>query len=149
MRPKKFESDLWIVVKRAPDLDSVWLAHCLSLDLFAQGDTEEAAFKDLMTLVNETVIDDLVASLDPSRRGAKTPAEDWEELSRITRKGARVRLNFAALPPRKRRALAINAHYQVELVPRRVREVRERVEVENIPPAWQLVAPSGAKTVFR
>ena len=76
MRGKTY--NLWLTVRRAPDLPGQWLAHCLDLDVMTQGNSLAHAIEMAREAVRMVIEDDLDAGRDPLDRRA--PEEDWTEL---------------------------------------------------------------------
>jgi hypothetical protein len=135
----KFADDLWVVLKPAPDITGMWVSHCLDLDLMSQGDSPDHAFKMMIEALSLTIAEDLIAGLDPKRRGAQTPAEDWEEQARVARDGHRV--EFAQLKNEKA-IVAVNLKFALEVVTKKHAAQQRTLNIEAGPPAWQIAAAS-------
>lgn len=73
------QRELTILVDRSRSLPGVWIAHCLDLDLIAQGESVEDALSDLREVVKDAVLDDLNHDLNPFERNA-APAEFYAAL---------------------------------------------------------------------
>ncbi|MBI3822651.1 MAG: hypothetical protein HY289_08225 [Planctomycetes bacterium] len=80
--PPKTQIELRVVTYQE---DGVWLAHCLELDIVAEGKTSRQAFKDVVDLCNlqvNTAVEenDLLSIFRPA------PAEFWKMFFTATKK---------------------------------------------------------------
>lgn len=64
------------------DLPSVWLAHCLEIDVITQGNSVPHAIEMLLEAVEMTWNADVVHHLNPFRRRA--PEEEWALFRKLT-----------------------------------------------------------------
>lgn len=145
MSQKKFDADLWIVVKPAVDVPGTWVSHCLTLDLMSQGNSPEHALEMIFEVTQNVVVEDLLAGRDPASRGAKTPDADWAELSRIVQHGTRFELSDKTKPSSSKVRWAVNMKYLLEVhqvaAKKKASAVQqERLQMEPMPPAWKIAA---------
>lgn len=126
----KFDANLWLWVKAAPDVPGQWVAHCLDLDLVTQGDSPEHALRMLQDAVALTVFDDLRSGHDPAAR-PKAPKEDWDEMFDMLKHGQKVPFGHI---PEKVVALAVCARFFMHH-----RVLRgDDLSMEKRPPAWMI-----------
>tara|TARA_R110002012_G_scaffold60996_1_gene159905 strand:- start:101 stop:493 length:393 start_codon:yes stop_codon:yes gene_type:complete len=78
--------NLWVYIAKAEDIDGVWNAHCLDLDIVAFGDTPAQARDNVRQAVETAILDDLNQGLSPLDC-PKAPAEYYEELFELQRVG--------------------------------------------------------------
>lgn len=84
--------NFWIVVRRAPDIPGIWIAHCLDLNVLSEGESLSEAIESIPEAVAIVVGDALAAGIDPLRHRA--PQHYWDDLNRLLRDGVP-----AGLPP--------------------------------------------------
>lgn len=133
----KFEADLWLLIKPAPDVPNQWVAHCLDLDIVTQGNSMEHAFEMLREAVGMTVCDDLEAGRDPRRR-KKAPQVCWDEWDRILKHGHRV--PFKEFIRTKNIVAVIPVHFVAK---------RRGLKIEKRPEAWMADALNRRATSSR
>lgn len=63
MNPMQY--NLWVYISKAEDIDGVWNAHCLDLDIVAFGDTPAQARDNVRLAVESAILYDLNHGLDP------------------------------------------------------------------------------------
>jgi predicted RNase H-like HicB family nuclease len=78
-----------VLVRRAPDVEGQWIAHCLNWDLVSQGDSPSDAFQMIGEAVVLATQEDEAAELDPADRPA-APQELWDLFHRTLHSGARI-----------------------------------------------------------
>ena len=66
---------LWVSVQRSEEFPGTWIAHCLSLNVFAPGETPREAVDDVVQLALETIADDREHGFDSVDR--RSPADHW------------------------------------------------------------------------
>lgn len=73
------KTNAWFLFERSQQLsNSVWVAHCLDLDVVTYGDSLDDALRMGIEAAQMALSDDLAAGLDSRRRRA--PEEDWQRL---------------------------------------------------------------------
>lgn len=71
--------NLWLVIKRAPDVPHLWVAHCLDWDVVTTGTSIAHALRMAVEAISMVGLEDIA-------RGAKhprAPQEDWDELDAL------------------------------------------------------------------
>lgn len=123
----------WVLIHRAEDLPSVWVAHCLDFDVVSQGDSPLHALDMVIEAVVMVACDDLNDNREPLLRRA--PEEEWERLFAVTRHGkalddpARAMAEAADAGPNESLAFALNFPLQLE----KVAHITERVQIKDRP----------------
>lgn len=120
----------WIVIEPAQDVKGLWVSHCLNFDVISQGEDPQSALEGLKEAIAMTVLDDLIAGLEPRERAA--PLEDWQKLERVLTKGAPIALS--QVKPEQKLILATNLTFTVEAI-------EDGDQVSARPNASELPAP--------
>jgi hypothetical protein len=138
MVSKLAETNLSVLVTPSSSVPGQWVAHCLNLNIVTQGDSIQHALMMAREAVGQVVADDLLHGLDPLERPAADP-ECWKMVAEIHHQG--LALTTVQDPSRIRAALAsLRVVVPTEALPHHARP--EEIEVEMMPPAWQLAALS-------
>jgi len=123
-----------VVIERAPDMEGVWVAHCLDFDILSQGTSIAEAAQAVHEAVSVMLEDDFQRGLDPTQREA-APPECWERLNLVRRRG------------RSLKSLTAEERARVALVVTQMRHVlNDNVlqhfgrDQELLPEAWQIAA---------
>lgn len=107
-----------ILVREAPDLPGVWLAHCLDLDVISQGATPVEAVESVKDAVRDVIEEDYAVGRDPFAERRTAPDEDIELLLKVIAGGSTIAPEKVAEPPAagvQRRVYAVRASMRMEL----------------------------------
>jgi len=136
MVSKLAEINLAVLVTPSSSIPGQWVAHCLNLNIVTQGDSIQHAIMMSREAVAQVVADDLLHGLDPLEREPADP-ECWAMVADIHHQG--LALTAVEDPGRIRAALAsLRVVVPTEALPDHARP--QEIEVEMLPPAWQLAA---------
>ena len=133
---EKFEADLWLLIKPAPDVRNQWVGHCLDLDIVTQGNSIAHAFEMLREAVGMAVCYDLEAGRNPHDR-KRAPPESWAEWERVLKNGHRV--PFKDFVREKNITVVIPVHFIAK---------RRGLKIEKRPEAWMIDALSKGANSF-
>lgn len=78
-----------VLIRREPDLEGQWVAHCLNWDLVSQGDSPAHAVKMIVEAIVLAIGEDSNDGLDPDDRPA-APQDLWKLFSSTQHNGTRI-----------------------------------------------------------
>ncbi len=128
-----FVRDVVVFVSRAEDLPGEWIAHCLTLDIVAQGDSIRNAIRAVAESVMFAIKWDLDENLDPFEVRDRAPVEYWKKLGEYQQRPG-VPLDAIADESCIEAAMA---HFRIAIG----KPVEDEDDRPSLPPAWQIAYP--------
>lgn len=125
--------DVVVLVTRAEDLPGEWIAHCLTLDIVAQGDSIRTAVRAVAESLMAAVKWDVEEGIDPFEARDCAPGEYWKRLGAYQQRAA-VPLDSTIDESSIEAAMV---HFRIAIG----KPIEDESERPSLPPTWQIAYP--------